>query len=78
VQNKSKTILSEGRVFPLQWSDDGKYIYMFDYLKRGVIKFLISNRTVKEFIGIPFKGINGLNNDIDISRDGKLFVQFRN
>ncbi|RPI72899.1 MAG: serine/threonine-protein kinase [Ignavibacteriales bacterium] len=74
MENSSKKILANGRLLPLQWAADEKHVYLFDYLKKGIIKISTINGVIKEFIKIPFKGINALNNDIDITTDGKTIV----
>ena len=75
LEDTTEHFLIKGRMAPLKWSEDGKYIYILNtYTKSEIIKVSVKTGLIKKHIRIPFDGINGLNHDIDITPDGKIIV----
>ena len=74
LEDSSQKFLIKGRLLPLKWTEDGRYIFIFDYVKSEILKVFLNNGSIAEHLKIPFNGINALNNDIDITADGKIIV----
>ncbi len=59
-------------IWPLKWTEDGKYIYAinFDKVPSEILKLSSKDGSIKEQIKIPFDDVW----DADISSDGKIFI----
>ncbi len=66
--------IKKGRLFPLKWSPDGKTIYAFEYQSTRILTVSTRDGFAQELIKIPFNGVNVLNEDIDMTPDGKTIV----
>ena len=73
-EDSSQNLLRNGRLFPLKWSLDGKTIYAFEYQSSMILAVSTQNGFARNLIKIPFDGVNVLNQDIDITPDGKTIV----
>ena len=74
LKDSSQNLLKKGRLFPLKWSPDGKTIYAFEYESTRILSVSTEDGFSQELIKIPFDGVNVLNQDIDITPDGKTIV----
>jgi Tol biopolymer transport system component len=74
LEDSTQNLIMEGRLFPLNWSQDGKTIYAFEYQSTRVLAVSVKDGFAMEHIKIPFNGVNAINDDMDITSDGKTII----
>jgi Tol biopolymer transport system component len=74
LKDSLQNLVMGGRLFPLKWSQDGKTIYAFEFESTKILAVSTRDGSAKEHIKIPFYGVNAINDDIDITPDGKTII----
>jgi Tol biopolymer transport system component len=75
LRDSSQTRLLRGRVHPLEWSTDGKWIYAWntDVRPLAILKVAVDGSQAQTVVTLPFENIDSLGG-ISITPDGKRIV----